>query len=241
VYPNLNSTNSTHLCTWRTNVIVIVISTMILALGGCNTINPRHNSPVVSQPVATSSSVQNRDPRIQQLLEEAYFAFIESRLTTPIEDNAYYRYLQVLAIDPANEDANRGISNIVEQYLDWSLESLSNRNFRAATNYLNKARSVDESHPNIAAVETRIADYSNASEETYLLDRTGLKNKSPATRDELAAIALRIQETSASIIISAQSDAEGRWIYQQLNDQTANRVKAQFEQRSKPGIRLIIP
>ena len=74
---------------------------------------------------------------------------MESRLTTPIEDNAYYRYLQVLAIDPTNEDANTGISNIVEEYLDWSLESVANRNFRAATNYLNTARSVDDTHPNI--------------------------------------------------------------------------------------------
>jgi hypothetical protein len=182
-----------------------------------------------------------RDPKIQQLLEEAYFAFIESRLTTPVEDNAYFRYLQVLTIDPDSEDANRGISNIVEQYLDWSLESLQNRNFRAATNYLNKARSLDELHPNITAVATRIAEHRNSSEESYLLDPRGLANRSNSTKMELGSIAARMQETRATIIISARNDSEGRWIYQQLNEQTDSRVKARFEQRSKPSIRLIIP
>ena len=213
----------------------------ILAVSGCNSIEPRHSDSRTSPSASTTSPGQNRDPRIQHLLEEAYYAFIENRLTTPIDDNAYYRYLQVLAIDPINDDAERGISNIVEQYLDWALGSLGERNFRAATNYLNKARSVDETHPNIRAVETRISEYQNASEETYLLDPNGLKNRSISTSRELNAIATRIQETTATAIISARNDAEGRWIYQQLNQQTTHRVKAQFEQRSKPGIRLIIP
>ncbi len=219
----------------------ILTCSMILALTGCNATNSGPSNPAATQPVVTQPAIPIRDPRIQQLLEEAYFAFMESRLTTPIEDNAYYRYLQVLAIDPTNQDANTGISNIVEEYLDWALESLSSRTFRAATNYLNKARSVDETHPNISAVETRITEYRNASEEHYLLDPEIVKSKSAETQQALVAIAQRIQETTASVIISARSDAEGRWIYQQLNAHTDNRIKARFERRSKPEIRLIIP
>lgn len=222
-------------------VIALLIAMVMLPLSGCKSTVDGYSPGPSTQTVIPSPNRPVRDPRIQQLLEEAYYAFIESRLTTPVEDNAYFRYLQVLSIDPSSEDANRGISNIVEQYLDWSLESLQNRNFRAATNYLNKARSVDESHPNITAVATRITEHRNSKEENYLLDPSGLTNRSISTRTELGSIAVRMQKTSATIIISARNDSEGRWLYQQLNDQTDSRVKARFEQSSKPSIRLIIP
>jgi len=225
----------------RSLISKVLILAAILTLSACKTTHITKPPPPVSQPVRAIPAEQTSDPRIQMLLEEAYYAFIASRLTTPYEDNAYYRYLQVLAIDPVNEAANRGISNIVEQYLDWSLESLGNRDFRAATNYLNKARSVDETHPNISAVETRLSESRKSMEENYLLDPNGLKHRSASTRSELDAIAGRIQATSATIVITARSDSEGRWIYQQLNDKTPSRVKARFEQHSKPGIRLIIP
>ena len=235
------STNLINASLRDTLAAVILTCCLILALTGCKATNSRSSTPTATQPVVTTPAAPVRDPRIQRLLEEAYFAFMESRLTTPIEDNAYYRYLQVLAIDPTNEDANTGISNIVEEYLDWSLESVANRNFRAATNYLNKARSVDDTHPNISAVETRITEYRNASEEHYSLDPLVLNSKTTETPQTLVAIAQRIQETAANVIISARSDAEGRWIYQQLNAQTDNRIKARFERRSKPGVRLVIP
>lgn len=62
------------------------------------------------------------DPRIFSLLAKAEAAFAEDRLTTPLDDNAYLRYLQVLSIDPDSEKANQGIANIVEKYLAWSIE-----------------------------------------------------------------------------------------------------------------------
>jgi hypothetical protein len=219
----------------------IAVLVIIVPLSACNSTIVEYSPIPATATITPEPNKPVRDPRIQQLLEEAYFAFIESRLTTPVEDNAYFRYLQVLAIDPDSEDANRGISNIVEQYLDWSLESLQNRHFRAATNYLNKARSLDELHPNITAVATRIAEHRKSSEESYLLDPRGLANRSNSTQMELSSIAARMQETRATIIISARNDSEGRWIYQQLNEQTDSRVKARFEQSSKPSIRLFIP
>ncbi len=237
----LESTKFPHFSFRNTRATAIILCSVLIVLTGCKAVNPEPSKPAAAQKIVTTTATRTQDPRIQPLLEEAYFAFIENRLTTPIEDNAYFRYLQVLAIDPTNEDAHTGITNIVEEYLDWSLDSLAKRNFRAAVNYLNKARSVDDTHPNILAVETRIAEYRNAGEEFYSLEPTGLKGKSAETQQALTAVAHRIQETNANIIISARSDSEGRWIYQQLNARTINRVKAQFEQRSKPGITLIIP
>ena len=222
-------------------VIALLAAMLIVPISGCKSTLDGYSPSPSTPTVIPAPNRPVRDPKIQQLLEEAYYAFIESRLTTPVEDNAYFRYLQVLSIDPSNEDANRGISNIVEQYLDWSIESLQNRHFRAAANYLNKARSVDELHPNITAVATRITEYKNSKEENYLLDPSSLTNRSKSTRIELEAIAARMQKTSATIIIVARNDPEGRWIYQQLNNQTDSRVKARFEQNSKPSIRLIIP
>ena len=46
--------------------------------------------------------------RINLLLSDAFLAFQDDRLTTPIEENAYLIYMQVLSIDPENNYANLG-------------------------------------------------------------------------------------------------------------------------------------
>ena len=53
------------------------------------------------------------DPRVIGLLESARYDYDQDRLTTPIDNNAYYKYLRVLSISPNNGKANQGIAEIV--------------------------------------------------------------------------------------------------------------------------------
>ena len=88
----LNSTKFHCIQTQGSFASTAILLTMILTLSACKTTAIRHTSPSVARPVIQGPIDQIRDPRIQLLLEEAYYAFIDSRLTTPVEDNAYYRY-----------------------------------------------------------------------------------------------------------------------------------------------------
>lgn len=191
--------------------------------------------PVDSRPTITMVKI---DPRIPPLLAAAEDALMNDQLTTPLDNNAYYRYLQVLSIDPHNDAAEQGIANIAEKYLSWSIESVGLGRYGRATDYLNKARSVDENHPNIAAVENMIREYINGNRKSYKFSRQSVQNKEPEVISKLNAIARDITTYHASIVIEAPSDEMGRWIYQQLNKASEARVRARFEMTSRIRIHL---
>ncbi|MBQ75394.1 MAG: hypothetical protein CMQ20_10290 [Gammaproteobacteria bacterium] len=206
----------------------------VLTLGGCQleTIKPEA-PPEPAAPVEI-------DPRILPLLAQAEQAFTDNRLTTPLEDNAYLRYLQVLAIDPDNDKANQGIAAIVEKYLAWSIENVYQARYKRARDFLNKARSVDETHPNIPAIENMVKSYASGRSKTYELPRKSAQMRDSKALSKLQQIAVEISknQATATIAIEAPSDAIGRWIYQQLNEATVERVRARFEITSRVRVHL---
>ena len=72
---------------------------MLAALTACTTI-PQGKLPAKSIVVkATSSQPVAQSAEVVQLLRAAKIAFMDDRLTTPVDDNAWYRYLRVLVLD----------------------------------------------------------------------------------------------------------------------------------------------
>ena len=53
---------------------------------------------------------------IEEILSKAEQAFQEQRLSSPPGDSAWFYYNKVLAIDPDNEKALRGLNNIADEY-----------------------------------------------------------------------------------------------------------------------------
>jgi len=176
---------------------------------------------------------------INILLDDAYLAFAENRLTTPLDNNAYFKYLQILSLDPTNASANQGIVEIVEKYLEWAINAVETQQYRKAVNYINKARSVDETHPNILAVEKKVAALRASNRMTYHLSIEALNGQQQWLIEELHEIGEKTELQQATVVITARNDREGRWIYQQLNDATPNRVRATFELGNIPKVRLV--
>lgn len=205
---------------------------LVSALSGCQT------DKVPLEDLNVSIPPVEADPRIVPLLAKAEEAFAENRLTTPLDDNAYLRYLQVLSIEPDNSKANQGIADIVEKYLSWSIENVQRARYRRARDFLNKARSVDENHPNIATVENMVNSYAKGRTQTFELSRASTELRDTETVSTLGKIAAEISKLQATIVIEAPSDATGRWIYRQLNEATRERVRARFEMTSRVRIHL---
>ena len=214
---------------------------VLVILTGCETTPvPTVTSPTAPAPTVVTTNVEKRsaESRILAWLAAAEIALMNEQLTTPLEDNAYFRYLQVLSVDPQNEAAEQGIANIVDKYLDWSIQSVEMGRYYLATDYLNKARSVDENHPNVATVESMIEFHVNGNQKSFAFSRNSIQNKEPAVISELKTIASDISSFKASIVIEAPSDEMGRWIYQQLNESAKERVQARFEMTSRVRIHL---
>lgn len=204
---------------------------MATFIAGCQT------SPQEQVPAPVEITLEETQ-RIQFLLGQADLAFEENRLTTPLDDNAYLRYLQVLSFDPHNLTAEQGIANIVEKYLAWSMDAVDSGRYRKAVDYLNKARSVDEQHPNIVSVENLISRHVDGGRKTFVLSRAEIDERRPETIIRLQNIAADITKFDARIVIEAPSDPAARWIYQQLNEATPVRVSARFEMTSRVRIHL---
>jgi len=201
-------------------------------LAACST--PTPNGVTQTDPIVKPVP----DNRIQKLLFLAEYAFDRNRLTTPVDDNAYLWYLQVLAIDNKNTHANRGIDDLVEKYLSWALDNSDTGNFERAFDYIAKARSIDDTHPNIAAVEAHVTNRTALRIVRFPIDKLQLRNKSEKVKSQLREIAEEINRLDASVIIRAPSDSLGRWIYHQLNGSAHHRVSATFEISSSPQVTL---
>lgn len=217
----------------------------ILMLASCESLTVRGTTEPSERPAEIPTQVIDpaTQKKINQLLDEAYLAYENDRLTTPLDDNAYYRYLRVFSMDPANRFAEQGLTEIVEKYLAWAIDSAELQHFRSAVDYLNKARSIDETHPNISAVERQILDRRSATHEIYHLETDALDSRHSDLITQLHTIARMVELKQATVVITARNDPEGRWIYQQLNDATGTRVHATFETGRRPSIhlRFIVP
>jgi len=64
------------------------------------------------------------------------------RLTTPAGENAFERYQRVLAIEPENVDAQRGLEAIVIRYVTLANTVMSNGELKKAERYLDSASRV---------------------------------------------------------------------------------------------------
>ena len=191
---------------------------------------------VITPPEPIEEIVTN--PLIGQLLSEAEEAFFRNYLTTPVEDNAYTKYLQVLSLHPGNIEAEQGLANIVDRYLDWAIVNARNDNIRKATDYLNKAKSIDNTHPGIPSVTSLITDSQNRKSVSFPLNSSDLIAGNQLILKRLHEVAKEIQNLNATVVIKAATDALGRWIYQQLNQTSDNRVSATFEYHPSPHIIL---
>ena len=206
-------------------------------MSGCDSVRQRPTG-------VDLQSATERDPPtllnpVDKLLDEAYLAFSENRLTTPLDDNAFYKYLQILSLEPANAKANQGIADIAEKYLEWAINAGLQQRYRKAVNFINKARSVDDTNPNILAVVKQIAALQDSRTTTYQLSTDALDNRLHRLIDKLHEIGVKSDLQQATVVITARDDREGRWIYQQLNDATPNRIRATFELGQVPKVHLV--
>ncbi len=245
---------------------VFSLTALLLVLVGCSA-NPSadtkglsgsESAPLVGEPVVVSESVEvsvakplidgaeaERILRVLELLDSADRALEEKRLAEPRGNSAVDFYQQVLLLQPGFEEAEQGLAAIVDRYVDWSDAAMRQGRLDQARRYLIRARLADSASPSIAAAATRLR---KLAETVKVEDDAGytrispreLRVKSSDLKLVLGQLADQIRAEDARVIIEAPTDAQGRWIYQQLNDRHEEfRVRANLKLDPQPGIRLL--
>lgn len=81
--------------------------------------------------------------QIDELLLKANQAIAIDRLTSPIEDNAYYYYKKILVLDPNQAQAQQGLESIARHYLSKAKEQIQLGNRSQANDFIQRAIFVD--------------------------------------------------------------------------------------------------
>lgn len=183
----------------------------------------------VAEPAPPADSMQ-----IKALLAEAERALAEQRLMTPANESAYGYYAKVLELMPEQPDAVEGFERIVEAYLALARRAMAQERWAGARSMLDRATLVDGSHLGIAPLRRQVELLAGAERMALQLDRAALRQRRADVATRLAAFGRHARHPNARVTIRAGSDADGRWIYEQLNN-------APGEQRIRGGIEIGLP
>ena len=96
--------------------------------------------------------------KIVGLLRGARDALAEDRLRRPPGENAYEKYQAVLALDPGNADAEKGLVKVAGRYLALAKFEIEKGELEKAAHYLSEAVTVAPRHPGVASVQAALAN-----------------------------------------------------------------------------------
>lgn len=214
---------------------MLLAATLVL-IAGCAATDPDNDVPGVlpaPQPAPDADAVA-------LLLEAAADAFEHDRLITPPGDNAHDRLLAVLALDPDNPQATERLERIVERYLEFASRAAEQGHFARARSMLDRARIVQRDHPEIQPLEQRVILLAEAKRVRIELDRSAVAARDASASARLRNIGARAKMPNTRVTIVARSDAEGRWMYQQMREAPGERrIRAELTIGSPPSVELI--
>lgn len=218
----------------------------LLSLTGCTTpdVTERPPPPPPSTPI-TSPSPPEAPPapidldRLDELLTLGDEALREDRLLTPVDRSAYDYYSQALDVAPDHPAALAGLNKLVDRYLGLAAEAAQRGRYDRARNLLERARFVNAKHEGIALAEAQIDLFEGARRETINLDGGALAARSRDLAATLAGLGGKAKAPGAWVTITARSDAEGRWIYQQLRRAPGDtRIRAELVIGGTPSVQI---
>jgi len=105
------------------------------------------------QPVAADAGL---DSTVQRLLDSAGLALARGELVEPPERNALELYRAVLARDPGNRIAERGIDRVVDELLARAEKALMDQDLVTLTSAVDAARAARPDHPRLAFFMTQL-------------------------------------------------------------------------------------
>lgn len=90
-----------------------------------------------------------REAQVQQLLDDAAVALSQGRLVQPPGDNALEHYRSVLASDPVNRTAQRGVESVADELLVQAERALMEQDLARLAGAIDAARSARPDHPRL--------------------------------------------------------------------------------------------
>lgn len=185
---------------------ICVTILLLILLSGCSMMVP---DTVIDKP----QPQQLR--QLTLLLNEADKAIERGRFIAPQFDNANGYYRKVLVLDAGNEQALAGIQNLIEILslkAKQSLEIDRIRDYRVYTSWIEQ---IAPSSPVLAELKALDPDR-QTSGGSWTIAVSDLKARNSNAKKSIKQAALTAKAYQSRVKIIAPTDADGRWIYQQM-------------------------
>ena len=205
-----------------------------IALGACSVITPSTTPP------PTVPNAIDWD-RVEYFLNRAEVALDKGQLVTPNDDNAFAWYQRVLEIAPDQPDATYGLERIVERYIARAMEAIAREAWLVARAELDFAEQIDRGSAGILVLRRQIKLLENARRWSLDLPADEVRRRSRSASLKLKNFSPTARAPNARVMIRAGSDADGRWMYEQLNDGPGQRrIRGEIEIGSPPQVRVLV-
>ncbi|MSQ92034.1 MAG: TonB family protein [Gammaproteobacteria bacterium] len=146
----------------------------------------------------STTADESRDSAVQKLLDSAGIALSRGELVEPPEQNALELYRAVLARDPDNRVAQRGIDRVVDELLAQAEKALMAQDLTALASAVDAARAARPDHPRLEFFTTQLE---------RALERFPNSGRPPRTAAAAEAPIATPQSAPAHAPVSARSDA----------------------------------
>lgn len=198
---------------------------------------------------------------VDEMLLKADGYLADDQLSTPENANALDYYRAVLILEKDNARAKAGLEAIARRYLEMATSSARAGSFVRAKAHVENAITVtgetQQTQQLLEAIRQAqlvarrarpvkpvpiIAEPDVSDNAQFELDKTLLTNRDQAMVVQLQSLGLRVLESREYVLIHARSDAEGRWIYQQMrNASKGYRLRGDIRRSQTPKVILQEP
>lgn len=213
-----------------------------LLLASCATPPPPAPPPPVVEVPAPPPEPPPQSAEARRLLERAEQQIAANHLTTPPGGNALETLQQALALEPTQPDTVqavfRGRERIAESYLALADKALQRRERAQAERLLERAAEVDPEHLGIPPMRERLRLAAVARVRTVALVPADLAARAAGMRADLARLGAEVKRGRGFVAIRARNDAEGRWIYEQLDKAAGGRLRAEIQRAGAPSLEI---
>ena len=164
------------------------------------------------------NKVNAQNAEIEALLENAKRDSEASRLSSPVGNNAYDKYRQVLDLDPSNEKAITGIEMILDTHFLMFKETLEQQQLDEAAEYLEQIQFIRPDSTRLADAKHNLTEHKDKLEATSIqLEKEKAERQAQAQREadlerkrseEAARLQLEKEKAERQAQVQREADLE---------------------------------
>lgn len=174
------------------------------------------------------------------LLLQAEQAEMDNHLLNPARGSAASLYHRILAMDPVNAAAVAGLERIAEGYLESAQQAIDAQNPLKADALVAKARMAYPDYSGIEPLVRQLTLLDSARRRKTSLDWRLVSDRSPTLIPDLKRIGAQARQAGCLATIQVSNDAEGRWVYAQMNRAPGERrIRAEIRIASPAGVEVV--